>query len=98
MTLIQAVNSDAIAGALFHAALVPRDTFSIDTAGAGLIDPAAHRAHNRRQRNAARSNLGSAGPGGRQKLRDQLGGTAQTVEDVLNLINGSGAGYCICTG
>ncbi len=88
--IVRALNNDPTAGALFQAALVPEDTSNSHIAGDGLIDPSA----------TAVTSGGSGQPLDTSGLQIGSGGETynvsfagdKTVQDVLNSINGAGAG------
>lgn len=90
-TVVHAINSDPVVGQLFQASLVSGDSTSAIAAGTGLVDPT----------------VTATTSGGSGVSLDQTGGlqissggktynvnlsSAQTIQDVLNAINRSGAG------
>ncbi len=88
--IVRTLNNDPAAGALFQASLVPEDTTSAPVAGEGLIDPTS----------TAVTGGGSGQALDTSGLQIQSGSDTynisfagdKTVQDLLNSINGAGAG------
>ena len=88
--IINALANNPSVGSLFSASLVPQDSSSVTAAGTGLIDASA----------TATLGGGSGTPFDTTGIQIDSGGTsynisfvgAKTIQDVINDINGSGAG------
>ena len=88
--IVRTLNNDPTAGAVFQAALVPEDTTTAQIAGAGVIDPTATEVTSGGSGQAFDSTGLQIGSGGNTYNISFAGD--KTIQQVLNSINGSGAG------
>ncbi len=88
--IIRTLNDDPTAGTVFQAALVPQDTSNPLAAGEGIIDPTATAVTSGGSGQALDTSGLQIGSGSNTYNVSFVGDT--TVQDMLNSINGAGAG------